>query len=71
MARELYFAGYTFDVADDGKTTVRRGTVVFQCEGDYGTDPVFAEDGEPTGLVKLVPSGRVVTVAEARNLLGR
>ena len=66
---ELHFAGYTFDVSPDGCTVVRRGAVDFTREGDHGTDPVFDADGKPTGLVRLVPSGRVVTVDEARGVL--
>lgn len=68
--RELRFAGYTF-FASPGGTVIRRERIDLAREDDYGTDPVFDESGAPTGLVKLVPSGRVVTFEEAREVLSR
>jgi hypothetical protein len=29
-------------------------------DGDYGSDPILDEDGNPTGKIRLVPSGKVV-----------
>lgn len=31
-------------------------------DGEYGHDPVLDEDGNPTGFVRMVPTGRIVEV---------
>lgn len=68
--KTITFGGYTFDL-NEGHVTIRRGKIDYTKDGDYGTDPIFDDDGNPTGLVRLHPSGRVVTVEESRVILGR
>lgn len=29
-------------------------------EGEYGHDPILDEKGEPTGKIRMVPTGRIV-----------
>lgn len=41
-----------------------RGRIPLNTSGDYGTDPYSATH------VKMVPSGRIVTIEEARQILG-
>lgn len=61
--------GHTFDIVNG--CTVRRVKLVDTSRaGDYGSDPILDEAGNPTGLVKLIPSGRVVTIDEKRVILG-
>lgn len=50
--------GYVVD-NDNGRLTVER-QLVSGVVTDYGYDPIWDEAGEPTGMVRLVPSGRVV-----------
>lgn len=62
--------GHTFDVID-GHTVRRVSLIDLSRQGDYGSNPVFDNDGNPTGLVQLVPSGRIVTLDEKRRMMGR
>ncbi|CAB4203434.1 hypothetical protein UFOVP1382_50 [uncultured Caudovirales phage] len=66
----IKFAG--FDIAFDmrGNPSVVRGKIDFNKKGDYGHDPIFNKDGEPTGFVKMVPSGRIVPSADSAKLMG-
>ncbi len=69
MPRHFHFNGYNLtDVG--GRLLVDRPSIDTEHPGDYGWDPVLDEAGEPTGFVKLVPSGDVVTVTEARQRVG-
>jgi len=61
--------GHTFDIIN-GRPVRRVATIDLFKQGDYGSDPILDDDGNPTGLVKLVPSGRVVTIDERRKILG-
>jgi len=35
-------------------------------EGEYGSDPILDENGEPTGKIRMVPTGRVVDLREGK-----
>lgn len=34
-------------------------------EGEYGSDPILDERGEPTGKIRMVPTGRVVDLRKS------
>jgi len=56
--------GYTLDMHDHGR--LLHATVPTRTTGkDYGTDPVG------NGMVRMVPSGNIVTVAESFERLKR
>jgi hypothetical protein len=65
MERKIDFDGYTFDIAANGHTTVRREHVDTSRPGDHGADPV----GD--GTFRMVPSGDVVSYEERCRRLGR
>ena len=68
MANKRYeFSGYGLS-SRNGRLTIERQHVV-PTTGDYGQDPICDVDGNPTGRVRLVPSGREVTSDEARQIL--
>lgn len=59
----LRFAGYSIEVAD--KTVIHRPAAprpAWYLQDEYGSDPILNEEGEPTGKVRMVPSGRIVDV---------
>jgi len=62
MSKKLRFDGYDLLLSDSGDLSVLRGKVDLDLEGDWGSNPIFNEAGEPTGFVKLHPSGRIVPV---------
>lgn len=62
--REQSFAGYGF-TTDDSGTTVHRETIDTSARGDYGYDHI----GD--GMVRMVPSGDVVSLEEAIRRLPR
>ena len=53
-----------YELNRDTLTPIRR-TIDVRKPGDYGTDPIG------NGMVRMVPSGDIVTVDEARKRLGR
>ena len=74
MARDhigdtLTVFGQTFDM-QEGRPIRRVQYIDTSKPGDYGWDPVLDEAGQPTGSVKMVPSGRIVPAKDARSLLG-
>lgn len=46
--------------------TRRPGKPDWYQPGEYGHDPILDEDGEPSGLVVMVPTGRVVDLTRKR-----
>jgi hypothetical protein len=70
--RSVDVFGVTLKFDSNGNMTVYRGSRIdLDSADDYGSDPVFGPDGEPTGYVLLIPSGRVVTAKEGRQITTR
>ena len=62
MAKYLHFAGYDF-TSGPGGTVIHRprpNLPDWYAPGEYGSDPLLDDRGEPTGKVRMVPTGRVV-----------
>lgn len=38
-------------------------TLTYYQEGEYGSDPILDSEGNPTGLIRMVPTGRVVDLS--------
>jgi hypothetical protein len=69
--REQSFSGYDFTTGDSG-TTVHRETIDTSKRGDYGYDHVGDADEHGvfrSGLVRMIPSGDVVSLEEANRRL--
>ena len=62
---DINAVGYTL-TNNNGNTTVNRKKVDLATPGDYGYDPLFGNDGEPTGFVQMIPSGDILTPAAAK-----
>ena len=62
--KHLHFAGYDFSSGPDGTVIHRNHSPrPAHYEGnEYGSDPVLDADGEPTGWIRMVPTGRLVRV---------
>ena len=37
-------------------------------DGEYGSNPILDDNGEPTGRVRMVPTGRIVDLRRAQCL---
>ena len=52
--KRLMYESGGFDI------TWRRARPAYYRDGEHGTDPVLDARGEPTGCVRMVPTGRLV-----------